>query len=199
MSSSLPSVNTFPSWNINNTITLHYNNATTTPHYNNTNVSTVNTLGIQLTSQTSLLHKQRFINIEPSRTAVNLPISTTDNTNPEQLSDLLTTNQGTMVPSSVRSTTLQYYNTNTVTQTAESYEVFIYSFYGIALLLLMLSMCLRRTRFNPYDIDPDKDDQYEDYLKTKEYVHKLSVRQRLKRMKRLWNAPVVYKLPVHTV
>ena len=125
--------------------------------------------------------------------------SSTVRRNLERSSEVLSSTINIYDMNTIRSNVKHIVDPNKSVDSVINYETFVYVFYGVAILALMLSMCFRRSRFNPYEVNPDKEDRYEDYMKVKDRVHKISVMQKLKQMKRLWNAPIVYKLPVHIV
>lgn len=79
-----------------------------------------------------------------------------------------------------------------------TYVTLVCVFYGAALFALFISLCCRR-RMNSVESVTDNQDYYENYMKTKERVRRISLMQRLRRIRRLWNAAEMYKMPVNVI
>ena len=79
-----------------------------------------------------------------------------------------------------------------------TYVTLVCVFYGAALIALFISLCCRR-RQPSLENSKDSQEYYENYMRNKERVYRLSLMQRLKRIRRLWDAADLYKMPVNII
>ena len=79
-----------------------------------------------------------------------------------------------------------------------TYVTLVSVFYGAALVALLISLCCRR-RHQTAETIKDSQQYYEHYMKTKERIHRLSLLQRLRRIRRLWDPTDLYKMPVNII
>ena len=81
---------------------------------------------------------------------------------------------------------------------ASTYMVLVCVFYCAAFVALFISLCCRRKKKFP-ELIQDSQEYYENYMKNKERIRRMSLMQRLKKIRRLWNATDLYKIPVNII